>query len=185
MRTFIAIELPQEIKEGLAKVQEQLKGGGAGASWTRPEGIHLTLKFLGEVPEPKAQELMSTLTTAVRGTGTFRIEVAGAGAFPNVRNPRVLWIGVSGDLEKLALLQASVEAAMTGLGFEPEDRKFSPHLTLARIKYLRPRDNWQKVVEGIRDINLGGFEADRVSLIKSELKPAGAVYTELGRVELK
>jgi 2'-5' RNA ligase len=73
---------------------------------------------------------------------------------------------------------------MVKLGFEPEDRKFSPRLTLARIKYLRPRDNWQKAIEGIRDVNLGGFEADRVSLIKSELKPAGAVYTEVGKVDL-
>lgn len=185
MRLFIAIELPGEIKQGLAKLQEQLKGGGAGASWTRPEGIHLTLKFLGEVPETKAPEIMSALTTAVRGTGKFRVEVRGAGAFPNVRNPRVLWIGVAGDLEKLAALQASVEGAMEGLGFESEGRKFSPHLTLARIKYLRPRDNWQRAVEGIRDVNLGGFEADRVSLMKSELKPSGAVYTEVGRVELK
>jgi 2'-5' RNA ligase len=184
MRLFIAIELPEEIKQGLAKAQEQLKGGGAGASWTRPEGIHLTLKFLGEVPEPKAPEIMSALTAAVRGTGVFRIEVSGAGAFPNARNPRVLWIGVTGDIEKLAALQASVEGAMMKLGFEPEARKFSPHLTLARIKYLRPRDNWQTAIGEIRDVNLGGFEADHVSLMKSELHPQGAVYTEVGRIEL-
>jgi RNA 2',3'-cyclic 3'-phosphodiesterase len=185
MRLFIAIELPEEIKKGLAKVQEQLKGGGAGASWTRPEGIHLTLKFLGEVPEQKVPEIMGGLTEAVQGTARFRVEVGGAGAFPSVKNPRVLWTGVAGDLPKLAALQAAVEGAMVKVGFEPEDRKFSPHLTLARIKYLRPRDNWQKVVEGIRDVHLGGFEADRVSLMKSELKPSGAVYTEVGRIELK
>jgi len=184
MRLFIAIELPEEIKKGLSRVQEQLKEGGAGASWTRPEGVHLTLKFLGEVPEHKVPEIMSGLTAAVAGTVRFRVEVGGAGAFPNVRSPRVLWTGVAGDLPKLAALQAAVDGAMVKLGFEPEDRKFSPHLTLARIKYLRPRDNWQKAIEGIRDVNLGGFEADRVSLMKSELKPAGAVYTEVGRVEL-
>jgi RNA 2',3'-cyclic 3'-phosphodiesterase len=185
MRLFIAIELPLEIKQGLAKMQEQLKGGGAGASWTRPEGIHLTLKFLGEVPETKVPEIMSALTAAVLGTGKFRLAVGGAGAFPNVRNPRVLWVGVSGALENLAALQAAVEGPMVKLGFEPEDRKFSPHLTLARIKYLRPRDNWQKAIEEIKDINLGGFEVDRVSLMKSELKRTGAEYTEMGMVELK
>ena len=184
MRTFIAIELPEGIKQGLAKVREQLKEGGADAAWTRPEGIHLTLKFLGEVPESKIPAIMSALTEAVRGTGQMRIEVAGAGAFPNVRNPRVLWIGVSGDLSALGRLQTAVEGAMAKLGFDPETRKFSPHLTLARIKYPRPRDNWQKVLEGVRDVKLGGFEADSVSLMKSELKPSGAVYTELGRVEL-
>jgi RNA 2',3'-cyclic 3'-phosphodiesterase len=185
MRLFIAIELPLEIKQGLAKMQEQLKGGGAGASWTKPEGIHLTLKFLGETPESQVPEILQTLAAAVRGTGKFRVDVAGAGAFPNARNPRVLWIGVAGDLEKLQALQASVEEALRKLGFEPEDRKFSPHLTLARIKYLRPRDNWQTAIGKISDVNLGGFDADHVSLMKSELKPSGAVYTEMGRVELK
>jgi 2'-5' RNA ligase len=185
MRTFIAIELPEEIKKGLSQVQEQLKGSGAAAAWTRPEGIHLTLKFLGEVPEARVPEIMKGLTAAVQGTARFRVEVNGAGAFPSVRNPRVLWVGVAGDLEKLATLHAAVEGAMSKLGFEPEDREFSPHLTLARIKFLRPRDNWQKAIEGIRGVNLGGFEADRVSLMKSELKPSGAVYTEVGSVELK
>lgn len=185
MRTFIAIELPEGIKQGLANVREQLKEGGAGATWTRPEGIHLTLKFLGEVPDSRIPEIMSALTEAVRGTGRLRIEVANAGAFPNERNPRVLWIGVAGDLKALGALQTSVEGAMAKLGFEPETRKFSPHLTLARIKYLRPGDNWQKVLEKVRDVKLGGFEADAVSLMKSELKPSGAVYTEMGRVELK
>jgi 2'-5' RNA ligase len=185
VRAFIAIELPEGIKQGLMTAQEQLKDGGAGATWTKPEGIHLTLKFLGEVPEAKIPQIMSALTEAVRGRGRIRIEVASAGAFPNARNPRVLWIGVSGDIDALAALQTSVEEAMSGLGFDPEVRKFSPHLTLARIKYLRPGDKWQKVIEGARGVNLGGFEADAVSLMKSELKTSGAVYTEMGRVELR
>lgn len=184
MRAFIAIELPEEIKQGLAKAQLQLKKGGAGAAWTRSEGIHLTLKFLGEVPEAKVPEIMSALAAVVRGKGRVRIEVAGAGAFPNTKSPRVLWTGVSGDSVALTALQTSVETEMAKLGFDPEARKFSPHLTLARIKYLRPGDNWQQVVEGIRDMKIGEFEADSVSLMKSELKPSGAVYTEMGRVEL-
>jgi 2'-5' RNA ligase len=184
VRAFIAIELPEVIKQGLAKAQQQLKGSGAGAAWTRSEGIHLTLKFLGEVPDAKVPEIKSALTMAVRGKGRLRIEVAGAGAFPNVKNPRVLWIGVSGDMDALAALQSSVEDAMAGLGFDRETRKFSPHLTLARIKYPRPGDNWQKAVEGIKDVKIGEFEADSVNLMKSELKPSGAVYTEIERVEL-
>jgi 2'-5' RNA ligase len=91
---------------------------------------------------------------------------------------------VAGDIEKLSAVQVSVENAMTGLGFEREERKFSPHLTLARIKFPKPRDNWQQKIESIRDVKLGVFEADRVSLMKSELKREGAVYTEVGRIEL-
>ena len=184
MRLFIAIELPEAIKQGIAKVQEQLRETGATANWTRPEGIHLTLKFLGEVEESKTREIMQMLVGATQGTGKLNLEVTGAGAFPNVKTPRVLWLGVTGDVEKLGLLQASVENAMTGLGFEREERKFSPHLTLARIKFPKPRDNWQQKIESIRDVKLGGFEADRVSLMKSELKREGAVYTEVGRIEL-
>jgi len=153
--------------------------------WTRPEGIHLTLKFLGEVPDAKAQEIMAALTAALKGSSTLNLEVAGAGAFPTVRAPRVVWIGVGGDIEKLAALQAVVEDAMEKAGFEREARKFSPHLTVARIKLPKPRENWQQAVEGIKDVKLGGFEAGHVSLMKSELKREGAVYTKVGKIELK
>jgi 2'-5' RNA ligase len=184
MRLFIAIELPDEIKQGIARVQEQLRKAGANAGWTRPEGIHLTLKFLGEVPDAKVQEIMQAIDGAVTGSGKLNLKVEGAGTFPNVKNPRVLWTGVTGDIEKLAALQTAVENAMTGLGFEREERKFSPHLTLGRIKFPKPQDNWQQKIERIKDVKLGGFEAGQVSLMKSELKREGAVYTELGRIEL-
>ncbi len=184
MRLFIAIELPPEILQGIAKVQEELRKTGAAANWTRPEGIHLTLKFLGEVEELKTQEILQALSGAAQGSGKLNLEVAGAGAFPNIKNPRVLWLGVAGDIDKLSALQVSVENAMTGLGFEREERKFSPHLTLARIKFPKPRDNWQQKIEGIRDVKIGAFEAAHISLMKSELKREGAVYTEVGKVEL-
>jgi 2'-5' RNA ligase len=184
MRLFVAIELPGEIKKEIGRVQDELRKIGAHAAWTRPEGIHLTLKFLGEAPDAKAPEVLRALSV-VRGRGTVSLEVAGAGAFPNVKAPRVLWLGVAGESEKLAALQAAVEDAMAVLGFEREDRRFSPHLTLGRVKFLRHRDDWQRIVESVRDVRLGGFEADHISLIKSELRREGAVYTEVGRVELK
>lgn len=184
MRLFIAIELPEDLKREIAKVQEQLRTAGAHAAWTRPEGIHLTLKFLGEVDEAKTASITDALAGACRGRGPLRLEIAGAGAFPNVKAPRVLWLGLSGDNEKLAALQAAVEDAMANLGFEREDRKFSPHLTLARVKFLKPRDNWPAMIESVRDVKLGSIEADQVSLMKSELRREGAVYTEVGRIEL-
>ena len=184
MRLFIAIELPDGIKGEIARVQQQLKAAGANAGWTRPEGIHLTLKFLGEVPDERVSGIITALTDAARGAGTLHLEIAGAGAFPNVKVPRVLWTGVTGDIGKLAALQAAVEDAMERLGFEREARKFSPHLTLARVKFPKPRDNWQQKIEGIRDVTIGRFEAGHVSLMKSELTREGAVYTEIGKVEL-
>jgi 2'-5' RNA ligase len=185
MRLFVAIELPPEIKQGIAMIQDDLRAAGANAGWTRPEGIHLTLKFLGEVEESKVNEIREALASAVGTKDKLSLAIAGAGAFPNVKNPRVLWLGVSGDVEKLGLLQAAVEDAMVRLGFEREERKFSPHLTLARIKFPKPQDAWQQKIEGIRDVKLGEFKADRVSLMKSELKREGAVYMEVGKVELK
>ena len=185
MRTFIAIEIPAEILKEIAKVQDELKSSGADAGWTRPEGIHLTLKFLGEVPEARIEDIKNALVQAAGATNRFRLEIAGAGAFPNPKNPRVVWLGVSGDIDKLSALQGSVEESMMAMGFDREKRPFSPHLTLARIKYLRPRFSWQRAIDSIKDIRLADFDVDHVSLMKSDIKPSGAVYTEIGRASLK
>ncbi len=185
MRTFIAIEIPDGIKKEMARTQEQLKISGADAGWTRPEGIHLTLKFLGEVLDARLDEIKNALAQAAGAKGRFRLEITGAGAFPNSKNPRVVWLGVAGDIDKLMALWSSIENAMAAIGFDREDRAFSPHLTLARIKYLQARYSWQRSIDSIKDIRLAGFEVDHVSLMKSELKPSGAVYTEIGRVDLQ
>ena len=186
MRLFIAIEIPEEIKAGLTEAQRGLKSSGiVDASWTRPEGIHLTLKFLGEVLESKVPDLTNGLRRAAEGIGPFRLEVGGIGTFPGPKNARVVWVGLSGDTERLSRLQAAVEETISGIGFERDERAFTPHLTLGRIKYIRSRDRWLKALEEVKDISLAGFDVTAVSLMKSELKPSGAVYTEMGRVELK
>jgi 2'-5' RNA ligase len=184
VRTFIAIEIPEETKRAMAEVQARLKVSGAEANWTRPEGIHLTLKFLDEVPEERISEITAALQQAVEGRGRFRLTVAGIGVFPHERNPRVVWIGVSGELDKLRRLQVRVEEQMVRLGFQQEDRRFTPHLTLGRIKHLLLRGSWMRALEGVKDITLPGFEVTAISLMKSELQPTGAVYTEIGRAEL-
>ena len=185
MRSFIAIEIPDDIKKELIEAQSRLKSSGVEASWPRPEGIHLTLKFLGEVPETGILKIMEGLRQSVAGTAPFRLNVEGIGACPGPKNARVAWIGLSGDTETLKRLQAAIENAMGRLGMEHEERAFKPHLTLGRIKYIRSRDRWLKALEEMRDIKLSGFDITSISLMKSELKPSGAVYTELGRVELK
>jgi 2'-5' RNA ligase len=185
MRLFIAIEIPEAVKKELAVVQGRLRDAGVDASWTRAEGMHLTLKFLGEVPETKITEIVSGLQKAADGIGPSRLEVKGVGTFPNPRNARVVWIGLSGDIGKLMKLQEAVENAMAGIGLARDERKFTAHLTLGRIKYIRYRDQWLALLTEVKDISLPGFEATSVSLMKSELKPSGAVYTEMGRVELQ
>ncbi len=185
MRSFIAIEIPDEIKKDIAEAQRRLKSSGVEASWPRPEGIHLTLKFLGDVPEARTTEIMDGIRQSAAGIAPFRLDVGGIGTFPGPKNARVAWIGLSGDMQTLKRLQAAVEDAMARLGLERDERPFTPHLTVGRIKYIRSRDRWLKTLEEIRDIKLPGFDVTSVSLMKSELKPSGAVYTELGRVEFK
>lgn len=185
MRTFIAIEIPNEIKRRMAEVQAGLRKADVDASWPRPEGIHLTLKFLGEVPESQVPDITTALHSSVQGMHPFRIEIAGAGAFPNARNARVVWIGVSGEIEKLNVLQAAVEAAMVRIGMERDEKAFRPHLTLARIKYVRSRQGLLAALEQVKDIRLPGLEVTAVSLMKSELKRTGAEYTEVAKIELK
>jgi len=184
MRLFIAIEIPGEIKQKMADVQRRLRDTDVDAGWTRPEGIHLTLKFLGEVPEAKVRDIINGLQRAVEGVGPFRLDVGGAGTFPGPKNARVVWVGISGDVAKLARLQSSVEETISGIGFERDKRAFTPHLTLGRIKYIRSRDKWLKALDELKDIRLSGFDVEAVSLMKSELKPSGAVYTEVEHIDL-
>ena len=184
MRTFIAIEIPESVKKELAAVQGRLRVAGVDASWTRAEGMHLTLKFLGEVTEQRVPDIMDNLRKAAEGIGPLGFSVSGVGTFPNPKNARVVWTGLAGDIETLARLQVAVENAMALLGMAREERKFTPHLTLGRIKFIRSRDSWIKTLEEIKDLSLPGFMVTSVSLMKSELKPSGAVYTEMGRVEL-
>jgi 2'-5' RNA ligase len=128
---------------------------------------------------------MSNLRKAAEGTGLLGFSVSSVGTFPNPIKARVVWIGLAGDIDRLTRLQVAVENAMVLLGMAREERKFAPHLTLGRIKNIRSRDRWTNTLEEVKDISLPGFEANSISLMKSELKPSGAVYTEMGRVELK
>jgi RNA 2',3'-cyclic 3'-phosphodiesterase len=185
MRLFIAIEIPGEIKQKMADVQRRLRDTDVDVGWTRPEGIHLTLKFLGEITESKVPDIMGTLARALGGTGGFRLEIERVGTFPSPKNARVVWVGVSGDGERLINLQTAVEDAMAELGMERDDRPFTPHLTLGRIKYLRSKEKWLNILDEIKNIKLAGFDVTAVALMKSELRRTGAVYSEMGRIELK
>lgn len=185
MRAFIAIEIPEALTAAIAAVQERLKSAGVDASWPRPEGIHLTLKFLGEISEGLVSEIVAALALALSETKRFRICIAGVGTFPNPVSPRVVWFGITGDVGRLVALQAAVEQVMAGVGLERDNRPYTPHLTLGRIKHIRRREIWLKGLAGIKDFKLPGFEVTSISLIRSDLRPPGAVYRELGRVPLK
>jgi len=179
LRCFIAISLPYELKAKISGIQEKLKAAGADVSWTRPEGMHLTLKFFGEIEDKRIPKIEKALDAVVNGIPTFTLSVSGMGTFPDMRRPRVIWIGLKEDGGNLLRLQKGVEEDLKKTGFPSEDRRFTPHITLGRIRSNKNTDKLLRLIEEEKVEELGSFDVSEVHLIKSELKPAGAEYTEL------
>ena len=182
MRLFVAIDLPLSIVESFSGIREELEPHSRNLRWVRSESIHLTLKFLGEVSPPRLVPIEVQLGRIRRAA--FKLSVSGVGFFPNIKAPRVLWVGVSSQaVERLA---ADVDKPMSELGFPPDRRKFTPHLTLARSRgkgHMNP-----KLVQAagrFRDSDFGEFTADRFHLYESRLDPSGAVYKKLDDYRLE
>lgn len=185
IRSFIAVELAQDLLDGLMEVQDQLRTNEwtDEVRWVRPQGIHLTLKFLGDVPAGRIDAIGEGVARAVVGLRPFRVIAEGLGVFPNWRQPRVIWVGIEGDTEQLHTLQAKVEQAMAELGFEPERRPFHPHFTLGRVNQRAGSGYQRRLGEALQAYDVqtvGEMLVDEVSLMRSQLNPKGAIYTQLG-----
>jgi 2'-5' RNA ligase len=183
MRLFVAVTLPEELKSRLAALQEQLRPAQADVSWVRPANLHATLKFLGEVEPKRVDRLRPALAEAARGVAPFRIRLGGVGTFG--RPPRVVWAGVGDGAGPLAGLAERVEAALGLVGFPKERRGFSAHLTLGRV---RSGKNLERLLQAIADVppgDVGETAVDAIVLMRSELNPAGSIYTELDRFPLR
>ncbi|MBL7200385.1 MAG: RNA 2',3'-cyclic phosphodiesterase [Anaerolineae bacterium] len=183
VRLFIAIELDQEILQRIGKLQARLKDDTPPGlvRWVRPEGIHLTLKFLGEVPTERVEAISQATRSACAPHTPLSLAIGTLGCFPNPRRPRVIWVGVDEPTGALARLQRDVERTLKPLGYPPEGRAFSPHLTLGRVKGGGP-DALEELGAYVSraSVQVGEMRATSVSLIRSALLPGGAVYTELG-----
>lgn len=184
LRTFIAVKLPDTVLTAIGGVRERLAACGLNVRWVAVGNIHLTLKFLGEVDEDEVNRIAAVLTEAVHGFAPLRIAAAGVGVFPNVKRARVIWVGISGQLQELAALQRSIEDRLATIGYPYEKRPFSGHLTLGRVKGLIPATELAAAVGAFRDFASETFEVDRLILFKSDLRPTGAAYTELRQVIL-
>lgn len=189
-RLFVALELPPEIVRELKRLQAELQRAvpEGVASWVRPESIHLTLKFLGDVPLKQLEALKAALDAAVRGQRRFLLHLGGLGCFPNTAHPRVLWVGVEGDLKPLAVLQASVEKHIAPLGYPPEERGFSPHLTLARARRSARREEAATLGHAAETHHVNQtirWQVEAISLMRSQLDPQGAIYTRIHHVALE
>ncbi len=183
LRLFIAIELPASVLAALNDLHHDLQREPALARlrWVRPEGIHLTLKFLGSVPDERLPEIEAAVARAVAGIPQFEVHLGKLGTFGSSRSPRVVWIDVAGELDILAKLQSQVETELAPLGFPAEVRRFSPHLTLARVPQERAAEASRPLAEAIasHDAPHGTIRAEVLALMKSDLRPGGAVYTQL------
>jgi 2'-5' RNA ligase len=179
MRAFIAVEIPNSVHQALANAQARFREAAIGPRWTPPDGFHLTLKFLGQVPEERVHAIREKLAPLGKFEG-FGVEVRGFGFFPNARGPRVLWAGVHAP-PALAQLAARVDDAMAALGFEREARDFHPHLTLARFKIPRPQTALERLLAEASQDTLGSFEVSEFFLWESKLSPGGASYRQVER----
>ena len=189
LRCFVAVELEEAIRQALQRTQMLLKGDPAGryGRWARPEGIHLTLKFLGDVPMDRIAPIAEAVKQASAGVAPFRLSCGELGCFPNTRFPRVIWIGIEDPSGALLRLQGEVERNLSTLGFPPERRAFHPHLTLARTRRVSKGEQAAlgKLVERTQVGKLGEMVVQEISLMRSELRPSGAVYTQLAAAPLR
>lgn len=185
MRLFIAINVDPTLKAPLAEIQERLKKSAAQVSWVKPENLHFTLKFLGEVPEEDVPAIREAFRRSVAGVRSFPLSLGGLGIFPPRGRPRVIWVGVEQGTQEVERLRGRIDEGLLPLGFPREERPFHPHLTLGRVKGLRGLD---PLVADLRkgDVGLVGLMQVRsIELMQSQLRSAGAIYTPLETVPLE
>lgn len=183
VRAFIAFETPEEIRKEVRAAQSKLLSAGAEVRWEPPDKYHVTIKFLGNVPEAALPAVLSLTGAAVGRFRTCQVVYQTPGCFPNPRNPRVIWIGCRNDDGTLASLKGELDRVLTPLGFEPEDRDFHPHLTLGRVRGGR---NIGDLISIMNNLNFEPRTAtiDSIVVMKSDLRPGGSIYTSLQRTRL-
>jgi 2'-5' RNA ligase len=178
----VAVELDGDVQQALNRLQHDLQRHRLlGLRWVRPEGIHLTLKFLGETPRDRVASIVEALSASTTGVAPHELSLGKLGTFGSRNAPRVLWVDLEGDLEPLLRLQEQVERALTPLGFPAENRRFSPHLTLARVRPEDARAVAEPLASAITAVTAPStrIEVRELSLMLSKLGPGGAVYTRL------
>jgi 2'-5' RNA ligase len=184
-RLFIAIELPERIHQVLQQLQSQLKHPTSSVKWSNPKNTHLTLKFLADTPVDKIPDIKDILTSAFSNLDSFNLSLENKiEAFPSIKRPRVLWIGIKEGADIVKKIQKQLEENLARLGFNKEKRKFTPHLTLGRTKYLKSKEEY---IESIKKVSLEEqvfFTADKIILYQSTLTEKGPVYCCLHTINL-
>jgi 2'-5' RNA ligase len=188
MRTFIAIELPQEVRDALSRLQNQLKSSGADVKWVAPENIHLTLKFIGDIDDIKLDKIIRIIEDIAKNKNSFYIHLCSIGAFPKLSYPKVIWAGIDkGDSETKEIAK-ELEERIEKAGIPKEDRPFSSHITIGRLRSYLNREklvqNLENVMREFQTENLE-FNVTEITLFKSTLTPKGPIYEILKEASLK
>jgi RNA 2',3'-cyclic 3'-phosphodiesterase len=184
IRAFLAIDLPDSYQAGMTAVQDYLKKSGADVRWVSVGNIHLTLKFFGDIAEDQVELIAAAASRITRTTPVFSLGVQGVGAFPGPKSPRVIWLGLTDQTDILGSLVQDLEQAFTPLGFPLENRKFTPHLTLGRVRSSQGRDQLCQFLQSVPLPDFTEFQVDHLILYRSTLRPQGALYTPLAKIGL-
>jgi len=193
IRSFIAIELSDMARAGLARLQSRLKETLPlkTVRWTDPKNVHLTLHFLGDLPEDRLEDVSRSVRDAAAAHTPFSLNLSNLGCFPNTRRARIVWVGVTGDIDHLVALQSDLgDRLKKGVGFEPESRAYSPHLTIGRVKKDLPRGQLRELGQILENQipgvgHLASLRVDCIHFIRSDLKPDGPIYTSLAKGNLR
>jgi len=193
MRAFIAIELPKDIKAGLSKIQEELKAESLkieppSISWVKPQNLHLTLKFLGDIPAEQLKEIKQIISETTKTISGFRLRLEAAGFFPNLQTARIIWVGANQPPPELKQLAQQLEARLVKSGMPQEERDFRPHITIGRIKNRLNSFDLEKILDKLEKNITGSnweFNCGEITLFESTLGPGGPAYTVLDQCNLK
>ena len=185
IRAFLAIDPPEDILQAMSRLQEKLKREISWRiSWTKPQGQHLTLKFFGDISTEDVKNICSAVQNRVTSEPSLNLKIEKLGVFPDARRPRVIWCGVTGDVENLSVLQRQLDSDFAGICFPGEDRPFQAHLTLGRIKDSRGLTGINEALKKYSAFAAGEFNCTELILFQSKLSPQGAVYTKLAEFAL-
>ncbi|MCU0598775.1 MAG: RNA 2',3'-cyclic phosphodiesterase [Desulfobacterales bacterium] len=184
LRAFIAVELPENVRSALRLVQEKLNSYQFKITWTKPENIHLTMKFLGDIKQERVAPIVSVLESAARDCRPMTLCSQAIGFFPGVRQPRVLWTGISGQTEALAELQGKIDRGLASLNIPREKKPFTGHLTLGRIKGGGNPGMFVDIMKTFQNMKTDPFMVDSVNLYQSNLMPSGPIYSKLFTMKL-
>jgi len=184
MRLFIAVELTDEVIKNMVEMINELKETGAAVKWVEASNLHVTMKFLGWVEDRKIDNVIELASKAAAGTGGFKIKLEGTGTFPPGKSPRVLWVGITEGGDKLGKIAVSLEENLSRAGYRSEEREFSSHVTIGRIKNNEGVDKLKEKIGRYKDTGFGEAWIDSIAIMKSTLTPRGPVYEKIKEVKL-